>query len=132
MNPYTSLKNALELIKKYPSMELCITCIDQIYTIHCNRNFFYIKCTKFILLELPINRVMEILLGSIIDSIEIYGSIGIRYINRFLFNYKNSYASKIQRRWRKYRLKTARVRNDLVLHGLAEYFFHPSRISFEI
>ncbi len=38
----------------------------------------------------------------------------------------------IQRAWRKYFLKKVKVRNDLIVHGLAEYFGHPSRLSFEI
>jgi hypothetical protein len=129
---FSSLKHGLELIKKYNSMELCITTIDQIYTIHCHNDLFYIKCTKEILLEVPLKRVMEILFYFIIDSIEIYGSIGIRYISRIVYNYKNKFAQTIQVAWRKYRLRTARKRNDLVLHGLAEWWYHPSRITFEI
>ena len=38
----------------------------------------------------------------------------------------------IQISYRKYRLRTARIRNDLVIRGLTEYFFHPSRLTFEI
>jgi hypothetical protein len=38
----------------------------------------------------------------------------------------------IQRAWRKYFLKKIKVRNDPIAHGLAEYFGHPSRLSFEI
>ena len=41
-----------------------------------------------------------------------------------------SKVSIIQRYWKRYRIRTAKIRNDLVLHGLAEYFYHPSRISF--
>jgi len=130
-NPYTCLKNGLRLIKKYPSMELCVMTIDEIYTISCN-DYYCIKCTKSILFYSNLEEVIRTLFESVIDSIEIYGSIGIRYINKTLFNYKNAFASKIQRIWRKYLLRNARIRNDLVLHGLAEYFFHPSRISFEI
>jgi transketolase N-terminal domain/subunit len=47
-------------------------------------------------------------------------------------NYKKVFAIKIQKAWRKYIIHGARIRNDLVLHGLAEYFYHPSRISFDI
>ena len=132
---FSSLKNALRMIQKYPDMELYVTCIDQMYTISYHKNFindgFYIKCTQFILHTLPKNTVMELLLGSVIDSIEIYGSVGIRYINKTVYNYQNAFAQTIQRSWRKYRIRTARYRNDLVLHGLAEYFFHPSRVKFE-
>lgn len=38
----------------------------------------------------------------------------------------------VQRAWRKYRLRTSRIRNDLVIHGLAEYWGHPSRLTFEV
>ena len=41
-------------------------------------------------------------------------------------------AKYIQKVWRKYRLRTSRIRNDLVIHGLAEYWGHPSRMTFEI
>jgi hypothetical protein len=41
-------------------------------------------------------------------------------------------ASYIQKAWRKYRLRTSRLRNDLAIHGLAEYWGHPSRITFNI
>ena len=133
---FSALKHSLEIIKKYPSMELYIMCIDEMYTISYHKNFvdetFYIKCTKFILHTLTINKVMQLLLENIIDSIEIYGSIGIRYVNRTIYNYKNKFAQTIQIAWRKHRLRTARIRNDLVLHGLAEWWYHPSKITFEI
>jgi len=38
----------------------------------------------------------------------------------------------ILRCYRKYKLRTARIKNDLVIRGLTEYFFHPSKLSFEI
>jgi hypothetical protein len=41
-------------------------------------------------------------------------------------------AKYIQQAWRKYRLRTSRVRNDLVIHGLAIYWGHPSRLTFNI
>jgi hypothetical protein len=34
--------------------------------------------------------------------------------------------------WRSYKLKTVRLKNDLALKGLAEYFGHPSRQDFSI
>jgi len=46
--------------------------------------------------------------------------------------YYNSFANKIQQAWKKYRIKTARIRNDLVIHGLMERWFHKSKINFEI
>ena len=47
-------------------------------------------------------------------------------------DYFKSKVSIIQRLWRKHYLRGARIRNDLVIHGLAEYWFHPSRISFDL
>ena len=38
----------------------------------------------------------------------------------------------IQRRYRKYLLRTARIRNDLIIHGLMEKWYHPSKLCFEI
>ena len=41
-------------------------------------------------------------------------------------------ATFVQDTWRKYRIRTSRVRNDLALRGLAEYFGHPSRQDFSV
>ena len=38
----------------------------------------------------------------------------------------------IQKYWKRYRIRSARIRNDLVIKGLAEYWFHPSRLTFEL
>ena len=38
----------------------------------------------------------------------------------------------ILRCYRKYKLRTARIRNDLVIRGLAERWYHPSRLTFEV
>ena len=48
------------------------------------------------------------------------------------YSSKDLAAIKILRYYRKYRLRTSRLRNDLVIHGLAEYWGHPSRMSFEV
>jgi len=37
-----------------------------------------------------------------------------------------------ERAWRKFKLRTTRERNDLLLRGLAEYWGHPSRVSFDL
>ena len=37
----------------------------------------------------------------------------------------------ILRCYRKYKLRTAKIKNDLVIRGLSERWYHPSRISFE-
>ena len=61
-----------------------------------------------------------------LTTIQLYGNIKKTY------HYKNIPANKIINAWKRYRIRTARFRNDLVLQGLAEYFFHPSRVSFEL
>jgi hypothetical protein len=38
----------------------------------------------------------------------------------------------IQRAWRKYFLRKVKLFNDSIVHGLAEYFGHPSRITFNL
>ena len=38
----------------------------------------------------------------------------------------------IQQAWRKYFLRKAKDKNDPIAHGLAMYFGHPSRLSFEV
>ena len=38
----------------------------------------------------------------------------------------------ILRCYRKYKLRTAKIKNDLVIRGLSELWYHPSRISFEV
>ena len=67
------------------------------------------------------------LLSQSIVSIVLYGSIGINYVNHEWYNV-DVQARTIQKAWRQYRIRTARTRNDLVIHGLAEYWFHPSRV----
>ena len=63
-------------------------------------------------------------------------AVSIKKVNHIEYiiycEYFISKVSIIQRYWKRYRIKTARIRNDLVLHGLAEYFYHPSRILFEL
>ena len=114
-------------------MELCVTTLDEIYTISFVNDHFLLKCKKsFFQYELPIEIAMRLLLGWGINEIEIYGSVGIKYINKILYHYKSVFAETIQKFYRKYRLRTARIRNDLVLHGLAEWWYHPSRVNFQI
>ena len=132
MNPYSALKHGIKLIKKYPILELCVTTLDEIYTVCFVRDNFLLKCKKsFFQYELPIETVMRLLLEWGINEIEIYGSVRIVYLNKILYNHKAVFVEKIIKAYRRYRLKTARIRNDLVLHGLAEYWYHPSKLSFD-
>jgi hypothetical protein len=51
---------------------------------------------------------------------------------KLLWSHDDPPAKKIQRTWRRYRLKTTRDRNDLVIKGLAEYFGHPRFQNFSL
>ena len=143
LNPYIALKNGLRLIRKYPTMELRVSMVnlstiginlqfDKIYTINYKYDIFYYHYGQRIRFDLTRDLLMLYLLNYQIKCIEIYGSVGLRYINKVLYDYKQSFAETIQRYYRKYRLKKARLRNDLVIRGLMEYFYHPSRISFKL
>ena len=61
----------------------------------------------------------------------------VNFLNIFINHYEivfylNKYAIiVIQKAWKRYRMKTAKIRNDLVIRGLSELWYHPSRISFE-
>ena len=59
-------------------------------------------------------------------------NVWISVSSMYAKEFKMLSAKYIQKAWRKYRLRTSRIRNDLVIHGLAEYWGHPSRMTFEI
>jgi hypothetical protein len=48
-----------------------------------------------------------------------------------LYNSDDGYIKIVQKIYRKYRIKTAFVRNQLIMKGLAEYWYHPSKLSFD-
>ena len=71
--------------------------------------------------------LIKILFKNIICTMKIYNK------SKFFITYcyKNKYATIIQRGYRRYRIRTARIRNDLVIHGLTELWFHPLKLTFE-
>ena len=136
LNPYFALKYGFTIIQKYP-MELSVTTdnfggrYDKIYRINYKEGVFW--CEHALLLQdLGLNELISFLLTLKIKTIEFYCPTRSVYAHRICYDYKEYFAEIIQKYWRKYRLKTARIRNDLVLHGLAEWWYHPSRISFEM
>lgn len=67
-----------------------------------------------------------------ISLIQIHHFIGIeKHVVKINYNDSHPRWVKIQQAWKKYRIRTARIRNDLVIHGLAQYWFHPSRVILE-
>ena len=78
-------------------------------------------CTK--------NELLIYLLKVKIISIRKFGMIFFKWIDEYIYHYLDLHIIKIQKAWNKYRIKTARLRNDLVIHGLIEYWFHPNNIN---
>ena len=67
-----------------------------------------------------------------IENIKMYNKMHRKnYFDEYIYNSKLIYIIKIQKGYRKYRLRTARIRNDLVIRGLSELWYHPSKLSFE-
>jgi len=64
-----------------------------------------------------------------IDSFAFYETSGLLWVQ--LKDSVDIASSKIQRRWRRHRLQIQRDKNDAVIHGLAQYFGHPSRQVFD-
>ena len=132
-NLFRVFSDAIDIINNIQIRLVIITKKNniQILADKLNDNFYFID-DNFISNSLNKQNLMKYLLKeSDIFSVDIYGSIGIYYINETWY-YTNTQANTIQKAWKKYRIRTARTRNDLVIHGLAEYWGCPSRILFEI
>lgn len=132
-NPFRVISDAIDIINNGDIRLVIITKTNniQILADKLNDNSYFID-DDFISNSLNKQNLMKYLLKeSDIFSVDIYGSIGIYYINETWY-YTNTQANTIQKAWKKYRIRTARTRNDLVIHGLAEYWGCPSRILFEI
>ena len=132
-NPFRVISDAIDIINNGDIRLVIITKTNniQILADKLNDNYYYFIDEN---ISNPLNKqnLMKYLLNkSDIFSVDIYGSIGIYYINEIWY-YTNIQANTIQKAWKQYRIRTARTRNDLVLKGLSEYWFHPSRILFEI
>jgi len=132
LNTFSALNHALDAIKTNEYLEICVTSKNKfrhtIRYVYGEYNIYYNGSS----LEKNKQETMIFLLSLKINSIQIYGSIGINYVDKIGFHYRYIAATKIQKAWNKYRTRTARIRNDLVIHGLMELWFHPSKINFEI
>jgi hypothetical protein len=72
----------------------------------------------------------------------ISGEGPIRHYNKRIIGIATNWIEKIfirtrhiviiQRAWRKYFLRIIKLKNDPIVHGLAMYFGHPSRITFNL
>ena len=129
LNTFSALNHALGAIKTNEYLEICITSKNKyrhtIRYVYGEYNIYYNGSS----LEKNKQETMIFLLSIKINSIQIYGSIGIFYVDKIGFHYQYTAANTIQKAWRKYFIRSARLRNDLVIHGLIEYWFHPNHIN---
>ena len=93
-----------------------IFCIDNYYKIKWYDNFIYFNNKNDLMrYVLNITRIITI--------------VKFNYDKKHIIYYDRS--KIILRCYRKYKLRTAKIKNDLVIRGLSELWYHPSRISFE-
>ena len=138
---FTYINRALKLIKFNKTSELSISttfgtylyisyfsdeteqffdnCFYQLKT--TNDNYLYSK-----------KDLIKLLLKYELICIEVYGYIDKKYIDEIIYFFQYKYANIIQSGYRKYKIRTARIRNDLVIRGLTEHWFHPSKINFNV
>ena len=131
-NLFNILNKAIDSITDNELLELCIQVFFNKYVYIYKSNDDYLLRTYNDVRFRTKSELLKYLLIYNIISIQIYGSIDIIYINKILYDFKNNSINIIQKGYRKYKLRTARIKNDLVIRGLSEYWFHPSRISFNI
>ena len=131
MSPFSAITNAIEIIND-TKFRICLYCVtngrNHYITIFYLGNGFY-NCNETYLSK---KELIIVVLHFHISLIQIYYYIGIEK-QVVQINYNDEYSSivKIQQAWKKYRIRTARIRNDLVIHGLAEYWGSPSRVILE-
>ena len=93
-----------------------IFCIDNYYKIKWYDNFIYFNNKNDLMrYVLNITRIITI--------------VKFNYDKKPIIYYDRS--KIILRCYRKYKLRTAKIKNDLVIRGLTERWFHPSRLTFE-
>ena len=118
--PFTALVKAVNIIEKYKFVSLNVNSLiyithDKYYNIFNISNLVFNK-----------NELLVYLLNFDIQTIFIY-----KYSYKRIFIYYKG-IDIIQKMYRKYKIRTAKIRNDLVIRGLTERWFHPSRISFDV
>jgi hypothetical protein len=133
---FKALNSAFEIIKQtdlkiYIYCEILCYCIfykNKCYS--CNETIFNKNELINFLLKFQIQLIYIINNKSVAIHYHILNNAFFNYNNIIYYNYFTPRVLIIQQAWKKYRLRNARIRNDLVIHGLAEYFYHPSRMVF--
>jgi hypothetical protein len=132
-NLFNILNEALDSINGNFRLELCIQVFfcRSLYIFKYNDCNYVLRTTSDIRFKTKSDVLRYILITYDISSIKIYGSLRGFYNTEILYDFKINSINIIQRVYRKYRLRTAKIRNDLVIRGLSEYFYHPSKIDFD-
>ena len=126
MTLYKSLSDSIDFITNNPGPHFLgilntkdfyhIFCIDNYYKIKWYDNFIYFNNKNDLMrYVLNITRIITI--------------VKFNYDKKHIIYYDRS--KIILRCYRKYKLRTAKIKNDLVIRGLTERWFHPSRLTFE-
>ena len=132
-NLFTYINKALKLLSENEKSELSISTTFGVYLyIKKEKDNYKLKTIcDFITDNLYSKKdLIKLLLKYEIICINVYGFINKLYIDEIIYNFQYKYANIIQKGYRKYRLRTARIRNDIVIHGFSKYWGHPSRIDF--
>ena len=120
--PFTALVKAVNIIEKYKFLSLNVNSL--IYIRHDKYyNIFNLSLSNAVFNK---NEILVYLLNFDIQTIFIY-----KYSCKRIFIYYKG-IDIIQRMYRKYRIRTAKIRNELVLSGLAARWYHPSNMTFEV
>jgi len=125
--PFSALVKAVNIIEKYNCVSLEVNSI-----IYIRHDKYY---NIFNLTNGLVSDKNELVFNK--DELLVYLlNFNIQTIFTYLYSYKRTFyyykgIDIIQRMYRKYKLRTAKIRNELVLSGLAARWYHPSRLSFE-
>ena len=113
------LKNAINTITEHNGIFLEMRLKHYDISVNFYKNYYYVRFFKFDNKQ----KILHYLLSKDIENIIIRGEF-----HKIIFHELDIPANKIINAWNRYRIRTARIRNDLVIHGLAQYFYHPSRV----
>ena len=133
MSIYSALIKVIDFItvsKHFLEFDILISCGTRISVryFHKSGNYRY-KTSNGNILICTKNELLIYLLKVKIISIRKFGFIFFKWVDEYIYHYLECDIIKIQRAWNKYRIKTARLRNDFIIHGLMEYWFHPNHIN---
>ena len=132
INKFHALKKGIEFIELFDEFMFEVDVEECVLMVKCiTTNFVVYNKDTFIQFTNKNDLIYWFLNKICLNSINLITN----YNSNFIYKSRpDVYISVkiIQKSYRKYRLRTARIRNDLVIRGLTEYFFHPSRLTFEI